>query len=46
MELERWGERVMFREWKLAIASSLFQVALIGILGIFVYYMGGYVIGT
>ena len=35
----------MFREWRLAIASSLFQVALIGFLGVFVFYIGGYFIG-
>ena len=35
----------MFRELGLAIESSLFQMALIGFLGVFVFYIGGYVIG-
>ena len=36
----------VFREWKLYITSSLFQVLLIGFLGVFVYYIGGYIIGN
>lgn len=36
----------VFRAWKLHIASSLFQMVLIGFLGVFVYYIGGYIIGN